>query len=318
MFPAELLRGSQDTLYKFSEKNQSFVISQAIPDFYFFGGLQNTFQIYSGGYVLFGGNDFYFRDTPLSSASQWAFSYVAPFWTQTKFNPDAYVVYGQYTDRSVETQLFNSVETKINAQIDTVYLISWINLMPSTSSATARATTTGSEVISYQVVFGYNSNTQKTYMYFNYQSVANTDFPAEQVVLIGYQTSFENGNPPFVYTNPLSNSFTGAATTKPFTFLNTNGLTFDVSYQGTDKCLLWANSAATKAIKTALTAQLSSNKFVSCPCTATQASLNRKFKSTSLGGPLCYVPRTQYGKATRARQVNLLYTMILFFVKYLF
>lgn len=46
----------------------------------------NLFQIYSTGYVLFNEYDFFIRDTPISSASDWEFSYISPFWTQTTFN----------------------------------------------------------------------------------------------------------------------------------------------------------------------------------------------------------------------------------------
>ena len=300
-FPSQLLRGRNDFIYKFSDYSGSFVISQQFSEFYFFGGIQNTFQVYSNGYLLFGDNDYSFRNGPLTSSSQWTlFSYVAPLWTETIFNRDAFIVYGQYSNKNTDADLFSKVQSKLNKNIDAIFLITWLNVQPSSSISGSRVSTT-IPLLSYQIVIAYDGNTQSTYMYFNYQPIQDIDLLPSNPVLIGYQTKLTNGS---VLTNTtLSSSFDSSISSKPFSVLNGNiNIIFDVSYINNDQCYIWSQKTETKAIKKNIESLFKDNKVIHCPCTLKQASLNRKFMPSEVFS-LCFVPRSIYGNPEFVRQV---------------
>ena len=106
-------------------------------------------------------------------------------------------------------------------------------------------------------------------MLYNYQPNSYTTFPTEQTSLIGYLIKNSDGSSNTVYLNSLSNAYTSArALTGPFKIFNdlgnygkTGRYQFDISFAGTDKCLIWANSANSKATKTVLSSQLLNSKF---------------------------------------------------------
>lgn len=287
--PVNFFTGANDIYYPFADHDQPFVISRSISPSYFFGDLHEKFQIYSNGYLLFDDNDFIFRTAPITSSSDWTFAYVSPFWTETSFSQNGKLGFGEYTDPTSESTLFNSVETVIKASsssrqgftASTIYIISWINLTPILAA---------NQPISYQAIFAIDQNTAETFLIYNYQPITYDSYPSSQTALIGYQIVFSDGTSPFLYVDPLSNAFSSKrALSAPFTILNGVRSTFDVSFQGTDACLIWFNSQNTQAIKSFVAASLSNNNYVACPCTNTQASLNKKFTLYSTGSTgICY------------------------------
>lgn len=105
-------------------------------------------------------------------------------------------------------------------------------------------------------------------MLYNYQPNSYTSFPSEQTSLIGYKIKNSDGSSDTVYSNPLSNVITSArALTGPFTIFNDNGnygktgrYRFDISYAGSDKCLIWSNSAESKTTAAAISSLIASSK----------------------------------------------------------
>jgi len=87
-------------------------------------------------------DNFYQRNTPISSPSSWTISYIAPFWTQTTFSPSktSAIGFGEYLSSTDSPDLFNSVQTEIRASqisanfvAQAIYTISWIDLAPTSA-----------------------------------------------------------------------------------------------------------------------------------------------------------------------------------------
>ena len=140
--PSTFFQGNKDAYTSFSSFSSNFVIESSISPSYFFGGLHEQFQIYSGGYLTFDTDNFYQRNTPIASRSAWTISYVAPFWTQTTFSPSltSAIGFGEYLSSTDSPDLFNSIQTEIRTSLisanfvpQAIYTISWINLVPTSA-----------------------------------------------------------------------------------------------------------------------------------------------------------------------------------------